>query len=466
VRSTTLVLFCVLASSFAGPKVFAQSLDEATESRIVALEAEHAALRAGKNDVELAALKEQVMALEAALQEASDPEALAVIREDLEVVREDLDDRTDSIWDEMGRRNLLSGYMTSYFAKQKDDTPYFRMVKANLLINGQMHSALRFFGEIEFENAAAVGEGRGVVKLEQGYAELKFNQYLGLRMGAVLVPFGYYNLLHEEWRYAFTKRPLVNEFLLPSTYSDVGAGFFGALYSGEDLHISYDLVAINGLNGDFVSNIGAKGLRSSRPAFDADNNAAKSVVGRLAIGITEMVQLGLSGYWGIYENDSASDKANGNKALAMFGLDVLFEYEGFNFRTEGVAILVDTDKGLVTIDDGDSTTLDALVVPNSMLGVVAETEYRFFPAFLKDTFLGVFEDPKFFVAARFNYIAHQYEEGLRAEGDNAEEMEVTGSLGYRPVFRSAIRFEFSKGFLGDLGLGEDWRFISSFALGY
>jgi hypothetical protein len=66
--------------------------------------------------------------------------------------------------------------------------------------------------------------------------------------------------------------------------------------------------------------------------------------------------------------------------------------------------------------------------------------------------------PVLFLAARFDAAQVKFDEAKN-------ELRGTASFGYRPVLRSALRFDFSQG-RGDFALEDNWEASFSVAIGY
>lgn len=418
--------------------------------RIAELERRLEALEAGGEVVAPGSIGARVEALEeqAAAEQQRDDE-----------LQQSIDDTASSILDQIAHSVQLTGY-TALMLEMTERGSSFRGFRVNLLLNGQVSPWLRFYGELEFEDAAAVGHGadRGLIEAEQAYMELTLvPQALLVRFGIILVPFGWFNPMHQNWRYAFIERPLTNFVVFPSTYADVGVHVLGQVPLGDVVRLSYDAAVINGLTSDIQSVAGGNALRDAHPLFAADNNSDKSFVGRIGLHLGDFLVLGASGYYGNYD---AEDPAT--RALAMVGADAQLELDFLVLRAEGIWANVDP-RGPID-DDQDPTTPD-VDVPylSTLMGVVAEAEVRFWPDFLSETFLGQFDDPRLFAAARFDAVSQRFPSS--AAEPAREEIYVSGSLGYRPVYRSSIHVSFTKGF-GNLRLAESWRVVVGVALGF
>jgi len=88
---------------------------------------------------------------------------------------------------------------------------------------------LLFNSEMEFEHASSGSgdEKRGEVELEQAYIEARPWKEFGARVGHVIVPLGIVNEVHEPTAFHGVNRPSVETFIIPSTWHENGAGFFG-----------------------------------------------------------------------------------------------------------------------------------------------------------------------------------------------------------------------------------------------
>jgi len=168
-----------------------------------------------------------------------------------------------------------------------------------LVFSGQPHERLSFFSEVEFEQAAAVGEERGgEVLVEQAYANLQFSSLLNLRAGILLVPFGNVNVDHFAPRRDVVNKPIVSWVVAPSDWTDNGLGLHGSRLLGSSWLVSYEAYLVAGLD----SQISAYGLRDARQGYGVDNNGNKAFVGRVALDRLGHVTLGLSGYRGKYDD--------------------------------------------------------------------------------------------------------------------------------------------------------------------
>ncbi|MDA1259609.1 MAG: hypothetical protein O3A20_03205 [Planctomycetota bacterium] len=74
-----------------------------------------------------------------------------------------------------------------------------------------------FNAEIEFEHGDEVG-------IEFAYLEARLNDAVGVRAGHLLTPLGLVNEIHEPTTFYSAQRPLVETFVIPSTWHENGVG--------------------------------------------------------------------------------------------------------------------------------------------------------------------------------------------------------------------------------------------------
>jgi hypothetical protein len=107
--------------------------------------------------------------------------------------------------------------------------------------------------ELEAEHAVTASDKGGEVEIEFAYLDYLFSRPVRARAGLVLIPMGLINELHEPPTFLGALRPDVEQRLIPTTWRELGAGFYGDAGS-----FSYRLYAVNGLNSQGFS---AEGIR-------------------------------------------------------------------------------------------------------------------------------------------------------------------------------------------------------------
>ena len=144
--------------------------------------------------------------------------------------------------------------------------------------------------ELEAEHAVTASDKGGEVEIEFAYLDYIFSKPVRARAGLMLIPMGWINELHEPPTFAGTLRPEVEQRLIPTTWREIGAGFYG-----DAGRLSYRLYAVNGLNSEGYSAEGIReGSQEGSQAF-AENWA---VTGRLDWTPAEGAVLGASFFSG------------------------------------------------------------------------------------------------------------------------------------------------------------------------
>ena len=166
---------------------------------------------------------------------------------------------------------------------------------------------VKFASEIEIEHGIR-GAGEIEISLEFAHIDYLVNEPFNIRAGILLIPIGKFNLLHDSPLNDLTDRPLVAQFVIPSTMSETGAGFYGTFYPGRTSKLDYELYFTTGpcgYNSDGSpranEETGTKDTRQRKCEQTADGldiNNGKAVSGRLAFSPMLGVEVAGSGYFG------------------------------------------------------------------------------------------------------------------------------------------------------------------------
>ena len=113
----------------------------------------------------------------------------------------------------------------------------FDIHRVVLLPTYQVTDNIVFNAEIEFEHGgiafAADDKLGGAIEVEQAFFDIRFNDHFVLRSpGIDLVPISFNNLYHEPTLFYTTERPHLANGLIPSTWYQPSAGFYGKIVDG------------------------------------------------------------------------------------------------------------------------------------------------------------------------------------------------------------------------------------------
>ena len=342
----------------------------------------------------------------------------------------------------------LGGYVDMEYRDLDNSDSTFRQHRWIINVGALVGERVRFNSEFELEYGgpdAAGGDGEAVV--EQAYMDYLINDAVNLRAGAVLVPFGRYNLYHDSDIQDLTDRPLAARDIIPTTWTEAGYGFFGefdpVIGTYEDLLLDYEIYVVNGLDAGFSDT----GLRNGRSSLKTDNNNSKSVVGRLNASPFLGHEVAVSGYWGKYNGLGDAISGVAADTFHRFGpFELIGEYAYFGVE--------------------ESPTL-ASDVANYFQGGYAQVNYHFWPESLNETFLGRgFQDPTFTLVSRYDW-AKIHDDSDAASGDNEEDRYTLG-LNYRPTSHFVVKMEYQFNDTNNEALeaGNGDGFITSMALGF
>jgi len=441
------IIIILVISAFAVHPVFA---DEVQELKAMVQEL--------KNDYE-----SRIKTLEAKIErlEASQDQKVAELREEIKegTLNVDYVGRYGGPFEKGGlvvevpsgsSRVTIGGYMDHEFENFENTDSTFDQHRYVINIGAEIGERVRFYSEYEIEHGGPNASGGGEAKVEQAWVDYLIEDWINLRAGAVLVPFGRLNLYHDSDLRDLTDRPLVARDIIPTTWTESGAGFYGevnpVIGEYEDLLLSYETYVVNGLNDGFSDT----GLRGARGSLSSDNNNSKAVVGRLVASPFIGHEIGFSGYWGKYNNVNDNISGTAVDWLSNWGpLEVLGEYAHFD------------------VDEPDFTPGSATDVAKTLDGYRIQANYHFWPGFLDDSFLGrSFENPTFTLVNRYGW-AKIDDDSDATSGDN-EESRYTLGLNYRPleswVFKTEYQWNATEN--ESLERGDSNGFLWSVAMGF
>ena len=166
---------------------------------------------------------------------------------------------------------------------------------------------VKFASEVEIEHGIREETQEHEFSLEFAHIDYLINEAINLRAGILLLPVGKFNLLHDSPLNDLTDRPLVSQFIIPTTLSETGAGFYGTLYPGRTSKLDYELYFTTGPcsydpNGTPRINEADGTMNSRQRTCNSTDglhiNNGKAVVGRLAFSPILGVEVGGSNYYG------------------------------------------------------------------------------------------------------------------------------------------------------------------------
>jgi hypothetical protein len=271
-----------------------------------------------------------------------------------------------------------------------------RVVLGVAAVLSEKHNIV-FNSELEYESA---GEE---VEVEQAFVEWKARPEFAFRGGVIVPALGRFNVYHDSNLNLATIRPLLNQFVVPTAYSDAGFGVRGRFRLPRGMKLSYEFDVVNGMRaggegeeeegeeagaGPFSRLTGqAEAAEIHGLAFE-DNNRNKAVVGRLGLSPFKGFEFGVSGYRGRVTDD---DEARATAEMLFFdasyrrgGLVLNGEYGRSRLNGAGIPRRSPAPPAFNPADEESAEALaEFLAAPApGQDGFYFEGAYQFRPAFV------------------------------------------------------------------------------------
>jgi hypothetical protein len=170
-------------------------------------------------------------------------------------------------------KTVISGYGSAFYQRNfnlKQST--VTLERAVLFVGHQFNQKISVFTELELENAKVEGGEEGAeISMEQAFLKFSLNPKQYLVAGLFVPRIGILNENHLPVNFNGVERPLVETFIIPATWRELGVGFYG---SANRLPLNYSVALINGLNSaDFEHGTGIRDGRAEGKSAFANNLA-------------------------------------------------------------------------------------------------------------------------------------------------------------------------------------------------
>lgn len=310
---------------------------------------------------------------------------------------------------------------------------------------------VKFASELEIEHGIR-GTSDNEISLEFAHIDYLVNEPFNLRAGIILLPVGKFNLLHDSPLNDLTDRPLVSQFIIPSTLAETGAGIYGTFYPGRTSKLDYELYVSTGPCG--TKNTGepnvteAKGTKNSRQrkcgsddGFDINNG--KAVSGRVAFSPMLGIEVAGSGYYG----NSSPTSYN---PISITAIDWTLQKGPFEIigeaawayaRNNAHAVPQSTFATPGSLLVGAPYSLNPLgTAPQRMQGFYIQGNYHFMPAFLANWSPKRFGEGSTFTAVvRYDRVNLNMDNREESKGDLEQ---ISFGLNYRPVEDAVFKISY------------------------
>ncbi|MCP4131110.1 MAG: hypothetical protein GY754_09030 [bacterium] len=277
-----------------------------------------------------------------------------------------------------------------------------------------------FMIDYNFEDTIIMNSRIGIehgkdLLVEQLSLDYLFNDYLNFRVGVLLVPLGMINEIHEPTLILGSNRPLTEQYLIPTTWSEIGTGLYGKAFG-----FSYTVYGISSLDGvDFDSELG---LREGRQNVSEAKAESLAVAARLDYNFLESSFVGVSCFYG----NTGQDKVFG-AATVIVDAHLDFKYAGIQFKSLCAFVKIN-----------EVEKINAYIFENigkEMLGFYFEAGYDVLHLLETDLQLILF--------GRYEKVNTHYKvaDGYTADESNDQSI-ITAGLSFKPAKNLVIKFDY------------------------
>jgi hypothetical protein len=291
--------------------------------------------------------------------------------------------------------------------------------------------------------------------LEFAHIDYLVNEPFNLRAGILLLPIGKFNLLHDSPLNDLTDRPLVSQFIIPSTVSETGAGFYGTVYPGRTSKLDYEFYVTTGPCGYDKSGTplvnetdGTRGSRQRKcsAADGLDINNGKALTGRMAFSPMLGVEVAGSGYYG-----NAAPNGNYNP-LSIAAVDWTLQRGPFEVIGEAAWAYARGNSRAIqtnTIGFAPGSLLTGIsgnsgigIPPQRMNGFYLQGNYHFMPEFLTKLSPKRFGEGSTFTAViRYDKV-NTNQDNSNGTGGFGNLDQISFGLNYRPIEDAVFKISY------------------------
>lgn len=286
-----------------------------------------------------------------------------------------------------------------------------------MFLGYKFNEKVSFMSEIEYEHVSEL-------YVEQAYLKYKANENFNVLAGLMLVPMGIVNEFHEPTTFYGVERPNVDNYIVPTTWREIGVGFSGKI---DNASLKYQAYLFNGFKSYAA---GAGILRGTDGLRKGRQKGAESVVNSPNLsakldyyGITGL-RLGLAGYFGKTQTDNSSIEAS-TVGIAMIGLDARYKFNNLELRGQYIHTnLTDTE---------DYNLLTGKDLGSKMYGLYGEVAYSF-------DLKGVEKLTPFLRYEKHN--THAETAGILVANDAFDRDEIIFGLNYKVANGAAFKIDY------------------------
>jgi hypothetical protein len=177
------------------------------------------------------------------------------------------------------QKTVISGYGSAFYQRNFDlQQSTVTLERAVLFVGHQFSQKISFFSELELENAKVEGgvSNNAEISMEQAFLKFNLNAHQYIIAGLFTPRIGILNENHLPVNFNGVERPMVETFIIPATWRELGVGFYG---NSEKIPLTYSIALMNGLEGqNFEHGSGIRGGRAEGNLASANNIAVAAAL--------------------------------------------------------------------------------------------------------------------------------------------------------------------------------------------
>ncbi|MEZ5993363.1 MAG: hypothetical protein R3E76_13575 [Planctomycetota bacterium] len=314
---------------------------------------------------------------------------------------------------------------------------------------------LSFGMEIEFEGGGADAGFLSDNEILIEYAEARVTPLdeLNFKAGILLIPFGRYNLNHDDINWDLADRPYAARRVVPSAFDQPGVGVYGTFNQVPFVSFSYDVSITQGFDDQFTNNGGA---RDARQSFREDNNGNKAIWARLGI-LPRIDDMGCNmvradfGFSYTYQ-EIGPDNTQALRGGAIDGNIAIDVIERFRIDITGEATRL-------WINRPSSNT-----TPNGLWGYFVDVTFKFdpFPSEWRGTTFG--SNP--YIGLIFRLEQNDLNDDHVGAAARDDRIGMTIGLSFRPISKFVVRAEMKHQQSKSRDDGDETRLVLSISIGF
>lgn len=328
---------------------------------------------------------------------------------------------------------IISGYGEAHYTlNTQRETATASLKRVVFFVGHKFNKKISVHTEVEFEDAlvSAGGEG-GEIAIEQAFVKFNLKRPGNYIVAGLFIPrIGYINENHLPTTFNGVNRPFTEQFVIPSTWREIGVGMYGTFKN--ILGLSYSLSLTNGLKSeDFDNGTGIVGGRQLGSEAKGINLAVSGSL-RYYVGDFRMQVSGYIGGSSALETRVADSLGLNSGAFAnpVKLVEANISYNKYGWGARALASYINISNA------GQINQTFANNTPSSLYGAYGEVSY--------DLFHSKYQGKKsLIVFGRYEYMdlsATIPVNGIQ-NGINQRQYIVAG-LTYKPIRGVAIKADY------------------------